>query len=213
MKIDKNKPLPDHTKLDYDECCALLTLKELFPDEYGDLKLSDKPDLQGAEVGVEVTIADDRVYQETLNNWVKAVSCDDEKQKEKYIERMKQLGTPYTGGVQTWPQWNPSFSDIQTAVMSKVKKLGNGGYKFFQTYELFIFSDVWIHGTIIADVMELFCDNHVFDFYKKVFILEKGYILHIFTVRKYTMVEIDITEQSERNKRARKMVEDAEEQE
>lgn len=38
MKIDKNKPLPDHTKLHYDECCALLVLKELFPDRYSKLE-------------------------------------------------------------------------------------------------------------------------------------------------------------------------------
>ena len=72
MKIEKDKPLPDHTKLDYDECCALLTLKELFPEQYSELILDDKPDLQGREVGIEVTIAGDRKHQEALSNWVKA---------------------------------------------------------------------------------------------------------------------------------------------
>lgn len=82
MKIDKNKPLPEHTKLDYDECCALLVLKELFPDRYNTLEISDKPDLQGVNVGVEVTIADDKNHQEALKNWVKAYHCDDEKKAE-----------------------------------------------------------------------------------------------------------------------------------
>lgn len=87
MKIDKNKPLPDHTKLDYDECCALLILRELFPDRYSTLEIDDKPDLQGLKVGVEVTIADDRNRQEALNNWIKACYCDDEKKRKYYIER------------------------------------------------------------------------------------------------------------------------------
>lgn len=213
MKIDKNKPLPDHTKLDYDECCALLTLKECFPDEYSNLELNDKPDLQGEKVGVEVTIADDRIHQETLSNWVKAVSQEDDKKKEKYIERMAQLGTPYTGGVQTWPKWNPSFSDVKTAVISKLKKLRNGSYKSFPTYELFVFTDAWIHEQIALEAIDFFNDNQVFNDYRKIFIFEKGRFLHIFTKAGYKMVEIAVSEQTDRNIRARKMVEDAEEQE
>ena len=81
MKIDKNKPLPDHTKLDYDECCAKLILEELFPNRYHNLLLADKPDLQGTNVGIEVTIANDSKMQEALNNWVKAYNCSDEKKK------------------------------------------------------------------------------------------------------------------------------------
>lgn len=66
MKIDKNRPLPEHTKLDYDECCALLVLKELFPDRYSTLEILDKPDLQGVNVGVEVTIANIKELGESL---------------------------------------------------------------------------------------------------------------------------------------------------
>ena len=57
MKIRKNDPLPDHTKLDYYECVAKITLEDLFPDRYQDLKVLDKPDLQGKEIGIEVTKA------------------------------------------------------------------------------------------------------------------------------------------------------------
>ncbi len=68
MRIEKNKPLPNHTKLNYDECCAKLILEELFPKRYHKLALSDKPDLQGEEVGIEVTIANNQKMEEARNN-------------------------------------------------------------------------------------------------------------------------------------------------
>ncbi len=58
--------MPDHTIIDYDECCALLILKELFPERYTDLVLDDKPDLQGRKIGIEVTIAIERDHQEAV---------------------------------------------------------------------------------------------------------------------------------------------------
>lgn len=45
MKIEKNKPLPEHTKIDYDECYAYLVLSDYFPDRYRNLGIKDKPDV------------------------------------------------------------------------------------------------------------------------------------------------------------------------
>ena len=33
-KIEKDRPLPSHTKLDYDECYAKIVLEKFFPDQY-----------------------------------------------------------------------------------------------------------------------------------------------------------------------------------
>ena len=85
--IDPNKPLPDHTKLDYDECCAKLILEELFSKRYGQLTLADKPDLQGDGVGIEVTIANDPKMQEALGNWEKAYWDTDERKKAHHIKK------------------------------------------------------------------------------------------------------------------------------
>ena len=41
-----NKPLPDHTKVDYYECLAKLILEKMFPNEFENLEILDKPDLQ-----------------------------------------------------------------------------------------------------------------------------------------------------------------------
>ena len=60
MIIDENKPLSSHTKLNYWECYAKIVLKDLLPDEFCNLTLADKPDLQDADgdVGIEVTRAE-----------------------------------------------------------------------------------------------------------------------------------------------------------
>ena len=58
-KIEKDRPLPSHTKLDYDECYAKIVLEKFFPDQYENLQISDKPDLRDISnnIGIEVTSA------------------------------------------------------------------------------------------------------------------------------------------------------------
>lgn len=213
MKIDKNKPLPDHTKLAYEECCALLVLKELFPDRYNTLEISDKPDLQGVNVGVEVTIADDKNHQEALKNWVKAYHCDDEKKRKRYIGRMKQLGVEYTGGIQFWSGRVPSLKYVKESVNTKIGKLKSRNYEEFPSYELFIFTDTWMHENILKEMEKFLADSNVFKYFNRVYVFEQESNLHIFEENNYQRVVIDMKEQSERNIRARKMVEQAEDQE
>lgn len=213
MKIDKTKPLPDHTKLDYDECCAKLILEEMFPDRYHNLLLSDKPDLQGNNVGIEVTIANDQRMQEALNNWVKAYNCSDEKKKGKYIDKMARWGVKYTGGVQGWPGFSPNFDLTRNAIEIKIDKLNKGNYKAFSRYELFIFTDTWYHESVINDAKRYIFRNEVSDCYKTIYVLSEGTDLHVFEtdIGIYENIKIDFAEQSDRNIRARHMVEDAEE--
>ena len=213
MKIDRNKPLPDHTKLDYDECCAFLILKELFPDRYIGLKVMDKPDLQTDDTGIEVTWAADRKHQEALKNWIIACSSEDENIIRRSTDRMEQLGVKYTGGVQGWQNYNPSFELIEEAVKQKIKKKQSGYYKFFHTYELFIFTDVWMHYDMVKRVKDFFVITNVYKDYSKIYILSQGCELHIFKEDDYDSIIIDSGIQSDRNMRARRMVEEAEEAE
>lgn len=46
VKIEKDRPLPRHTKLDYDECYAKIILEKFFPAKYQNLQISDRPDLR-----------------------------------------------------------------------------------------------------------------------------------------------------------------------
>lgn len=213
MKIEKNKPLPGNTKLDYTECCAKLILDELFPDRYSNLIIDDKPDIQGTNVGIEVTIANDVRMQEAMSNWVKANNCQDEKQRDHCIERMAQLGVEYTGGVQAWPDFGNTFDLTRKAVESKIKKLKKGNYKSFDRYELFIFTDTWYYENIVEDAKKYLFDDRISENYKTVFVLSQETELHIFDTdtRSYQNIRIDSSEQSDRNIRARQMVEEAEE--
>jgi len=203
------KPLSEHTRLRYDECCAKLILEELFPERYEVLLVVDKPDLQGLDVGVEVTTANDPIVEEVRSNSIKAHYSNDEKIKNRYIERMARHGVAYTGGVQAFPGTKSSFALTQKAVENKIQKLKSGSYKVFRRYELFVFTDTWYHEYVIKDAKSYLFDKSVSEFFKTVYILSEGYDLHLFETEDkiHNNIKIDIKKQSERNIRARQMVE------
>lgn len=212
MEIDKNKPLPDHTRLDYCECLAKLVLEELFPSQYCDLAVADEPDLQGENVGIEVTIANDPKWQELLSNWVKANHCKNQKDYERRVEKMRELGFEYTGGVQVWPVFRPTFEFIRKAIEKKIEKLAKGEYKHFGRYELFIFTDTYFFNDITEEAKAYLFNGSVSDYYKTVYILSEETELHIFDteIGKYEIINIDCSEQAKRNFHARRIVEEAE---
>ena len=214
VKIDPTKPLPDHTKLDYDECCAKLILEELFPERYGQLTLADKPDLQGDGVGIEVTIANDPKMQEALNNWIKANTDTDEKRKRRHVARMAQLGVTFTGGIQSWPGGSPTFRWTKDAVERKIEKLKKGNYILFPRFELFVFTDTWFWEGIVQQAKEFFFSERVMPWYNTIYVLSEGADLHIFetNTREYNNIQINTSEQTERNIRARRMVEEGEQE-
>lgn len=206
----RSGPLPDHTKLNYYECCAKLVLEDLFPERYGQLVLADKPDLQGDGIGVEVTIADDRNKQEAVSNWVKAYNCTDPKKQRNYIKRMNQLGVEYSGGVQGWPGFNTSPEVVLSAVEKKVKTLKKGQYKCFPCYELFVHTNIWVPRSEVRQVYSAFFD--LVDSFSVITILCQGSELHRFDIdnKQYSFLELDNSEQTRRNIRARQIVEDGE---
>ncbi len=211
-KIDKNKPLPEHTKLDYDECRAKLILEELFPNRYCYLDLADKPDLQGENVGIEVTIANDPKWQELLSNWVKANHCKNQKDYERRVGKMRESGVEYTGGTQVWPAFRPTFEFIRKAIEKKIEKLEKGEYKHFGSYELFIFTDTYFFDYITEEAKNYLFNKSVSDYYKTVYILSEETELHIFDteIGKYEIINIDCSEQTKRNFHARRIVEETE---
>jgi len=205
--MQKFKPLPDCKRKEYDECRALLILKECLGDRYLDLQLADKPDLQGDNIGVEVTTATDRNYEEGLSNWLKAQECEDENQKQIYIERMRQLGYNYSEYAQTWNGYAPKLEMIINAIKSKTNKIQKGGYKCFPINELFIFTDVWMKDEVLLELEKDLREKNVFSIFECIHILEKGYLLFRINNSGYEKMEIDISEQSNRNIRARQIVE------
>lgn len=201
-------PLPEHTKIDYNECYALLILTDLFPKRYMGLQIQDKPDLQSENLGVEVTIACDEIHQEACNNWVKAYYTNDEKKRTRAIERMKQLGVEYTGGIQAWPGRVPTIKYLIQAVSNKVCKYLAGGYKNYDEMELFVFYDMWMTEKLIEESKDYFSRENVYSIFEKIYVLEEGNYLHIFEKKDYHMYTI--TDGYERSIRAVQIIKQAE---
>lgn len=166
--IEKDKPLPRHTRLDYDECYAKLVLEKFFPDEYKNLELSDRPDLRdnARNIGVEVTSAYPPHMQEAL--FIGAdIPYRSEEEKKKRLNQLGKLGYEYT----QYGMFSPSFSytwagntypDIENAlcapiievVKKKLDKLNAGGYDELQQYNLFIQTEPSIDEWMPPKIME-----------------------------------------------------------
>lgn len=166
--IEKDKPLPRHTRLDYDECYAKLVLEKLFPDEYKNLELSDRPDLRDntRNIGIEVTSAYPPHMQEAL--FIGAdIPYRSAEEKKKGLNQLGKLGYKYT----QYGMFSPSFSytwagniypDIEKAlcapvikvVKKKLDKLNTGGYDALQQYNLFIQTEPRIDEWMPPKIME-----------------------------------------------------------
>lgn len=154
MKINRNEPLPSHTKWKIDECCAKVILESLFPERYSDLKIADKPDLRDVKrrVGIEVTSSIPQKERELSRLWSQTVCMEESNKKARNIERMEQLDMHYTGGAQVWPARTyrtdvigegPS-GDFLTAVEEKIKKLNSDQYEEQSRYDLFVHSEIFV---------------------------------------------------------------------
>lgn len=92
-KIEKDCPLPPHTKRDYNECYAKVVLESLYPEQFNGLVLADKPDLQSPSnnIGIEVTVAEKKETLEAENLYSQ-LPYTDFSEKQRKIERIRQCG-------------------------------------------------------------------------------------------------------------------------
>ena len=211
--IDKDKPLPDHTVLDYDECCAKLILEDFFPDIYGQIEVSDSPDLRSEKnIGIEVTIANDEKMMQALNAWIK-IPYADEQHRDEYIRIMEKCGVPFEGGIQSWPSIKVSFDLVRNAIEKKQIKLKKGNYSSEQRLHLFVLTDTWFCDEVINSAKQyLFADQKNQIGFERIYVFSMGIYLHVFDLTSEThyVIKIDNSEQTIRNIKAREMVENAE---
>ena len=222
-KIESDKPLPSHTRLDYEECYAKVILENLFPDEYKSLKITDKPDLvnETTKVGIEVTSAIPQKYREAVQLW-SMIPYASLKQAERDKERMKQLGVEYQGGVQAWPSQSYSASDILktplsevvSAFQKKIEKLNSGQYRLLLRYDLFIHSEVWLDSKRAAELLQFLAKKNVGNLvYTSVFLTTSIDIFRFDLLkRNYFITPYDLYHNKQFGwaMKARKMVEDGE---
>lgn len=213
-KIDRDKPLPPHTKLDYYECYAKIVLEDLFPVFISELLLKDKPDLQDirSQVGIEVTIAETSETIEAQRLYSTLHAVDDVTQS-RNIERIEQCGAAYKGDILFGSNSSDDFALINHAVDSKIKKLQKGGYEKFSEYHLFIFSSILASETMLNDEFEYLGQREIADYFKKIYIQIPGELLYFDLIKStYEVFSVDTNKQFDWAIKARQMVEDGESQ-
>lgn len=126
----------------WEECYAKLVLEHVFSDQFYQLELADKPDLQSinGDVGIEVTTAVHRNEKE--KDHLFSLLIDNQNTPEqisKNKERIRQLGGLFRdeGVMISWVGYR-DLTRIYTALDRKLKKLNDGGYRRFSDQCLFI---------------------------------------------------------------------------
>lgn len=205
------EPLPKHTKLDYYECYAKIVLEELYPEQFVNLRIKDKPDLQSQDnyCGVEVTIAIDRnelqsekLYSDITYNRVR--------DKVKALKRIEECGYKVENGILHGKTSTTSFDLIIASFDSKLNKLNGKGYKYFNKNFLFVFSYIYASDEMIKDAI-IYMQNKQLDKqrqFNKVFVLVPGYLycLNLYEGN-YEVKRIEFIHQSSQADRARELVE------
>lgn len=139
--IDKDKPLPEHTKVDYYECYAKIVLEEMLPETFHDLVISDKPDLQNNQlsIGIEVTSSENTKQREVDSLYSKWPD-QDKKGKEKIEKQIEKCGAKIDGCFLCGISDHDNFESIYEALKNKMKRFD--GYEPFNKQYLFVFSTI-----------------------------------------------------------------------
>ena len=177
-EIDRDKPLPPHTKLNYYECYAKIVLENLFSTSFCELRIKDKPDLQDIQkqVGIEVTIAETSKTMETQKLYSTLHDVDDATQS-RNIERIGQCGATYKGGILFGPNGSDDFDLINHAIDRKVEKLQKDGYNKFNECHLFIFSSILASESMLKDELTYLEQGRTADYFKKIYVAIPGALL------------------------------------
>lgn len=213
MVIDKNKPLPPHTKLDYWECYAKIVLEELFPGKFCDLHLADKPDLQDHSgcIGIEVTRAENPKQLEAESIYSN-LSYKDESQRAYDIKRIEKTGAKVYEFFMMGIKGTDSFERINVAIRTKCDTISKGGYETFEEYRLFVFSSIYAADYMLQEELEQLIAEDVGKFYRVIYVLVPGgmYCFDLMT-SEYKVFDIDFNMQHKQATKARQMVEEGEE--
>lgn len=152
----------NHSTLDYYECYAKIVLEELYPEEFQNLLIIDKPDLQSIDgsVGIEVTNAIDKNVMEAEKLYSE-ISCNSAKKPQKALKRIEECGHKLEDGVLFYSKKGildyslseNSFCSIIKSFDNKLTKLNGGQYKPFKNNHLFIFSYIFCNDKMIKDAV------------------------------------------------------------
>lgn len=219
--IEEGKPLPDHTKLKYEECYAKLILENYFPKVYSNLVLQDKPDLYSKQydIGVEVIEAIPETIKE-IEKLFYMMPYKKEAEAKSAQERMAQLGVPYQKYSITWPAisydntvHSDAYQIVYNAINTKLQKLNSVDlYQQCISYSLFIISYLFIKPEWHSDLADEF-QKISFEYnkkYDKIYLLAINDLIEVDIRNKHTKAYNIEKKQSDIAMSARKIVEDGE---
>ncbi|WP_346886474.1 hypothetical protein [Clostridium sp. UBA4395] len=137
----------------YYECYAKIVLEELYPKEFVNLKMEDKPDLQmeDGEYGIEVTNSVDKKQLEAERLYTK-ISNNTARNKKGALEEIRKCGCKLENGILS-SSGTDSFNFILSAFDDKLNKL-NKDYICFERNCLFIFSDISADDRMIMEAIQ-----------------------------------------------------------
>lgn len=152
--FDFTEPLSDYLKTKYDECYAKIVLEELYPEEFIDLELKDKPDLQmeNGKLGIEVVISEDKKDLEAESLYSK-IEYGKVRNKGKAIEKIEKLESSYKDGI-LFSSGKDSFDLIFGSFNTKINKLNGDGYANFKWNYLFTFSSIIADDRMIKEAIQ-----------------------------------------------------------
>lgn len=210
-----DQPLAKHTKLKYEECYAKVVLEELYSEEFVNLEIKDKPDLQmtDGKWGIEVTIAvdKDQLMAESLYT---DISYQRVRNETKALEEIKKCGCKVVGGILSGKTGTDSFDLILLAFDNKLIKLNGKEYRYFKKNCLFIFSSIFADDRMIMDAVQDMQQrqiNRKKQFYR-VFVLVPGYCYCLdLYIGSYEIYPIGSKAQCVQASKARELVETCEE--
>ncbi len=209
-EIKEDEPLPRHTKIDYYECYAKIVLEEMLPRQFSNLIISDKPDLQNAQLdlGVEVTSSIDQKQRNAESLYVKW-SYQENANKEKMNAEIKKCGAELVDGILSGVPDQDNFNRVYIALKDKLGRLSSGQYKIFSRQYLFIFSTIYATSTMREEAlkeMNNICSDATRKF-DEIYVLVPGAI-YVFDLVNNTSFKMQINNNSQclQASCARKMV-------
>ncbi len=177
-------PLPKHTKLDYYECYAKVALSKLLSQNYANLLLKDKPDLQflDGSNGIEVTQAIDP-DQKKADSPYTDILYGRVRNSERAYKEIEKCGCKYVDGILIGKTGTDSFELILQALKGKLETINRGNFAPFCCYDLFIFSDIYADNTMREQALQSMIGlskNYTISF-EKIMVLVPG-SLYIFVL-------------------------------
>lgn len=199
-----DKPLAPRLRKAYHEYMALIVLKEIFSDTYGELKRVDKPDLQDNQkkIGVEVTRALEGNYGEIDGLLTEAFYCKGQAQQEA-TNRISKLGGRFSDDefrVFSWPTGHDNFKVIYYEFEKKLKKLNDKGYLQLDHNELFVHSDILADNLMLEQALHEMIkkQSNYKEEFEKVYVYVPGALYKLdFYKRNYCNMKLEPVLQSE----------------